>query len=120
MSRRPVGDRLVMSPMESLVAGGVAEAFERQLQQLYPCGYKHLAVDVSGVSAMDSAGIRALVRGHLTAQRVGGTLRLAAAPRPVARVFDARTSLEDLSAQLMADGAGVKSAAWEHSKRERR
>jgi hypothetical protein len=34
--------------------------------------------------------------------------------------LDARTSLEDLSAQLMADGAGVKSVAWEHPKRERR
>jgi len=42
MSRRPVGDRLVMSPMEALVAGGAAEAFERQLQQLYRGGYCHL------------------------------------------------------------------------------
>jgi hypothetical protein len=33
--------------------------------------------------------------------------------------LDVRTSLEDLSAQLMTDGAGVKSVAWEHPKRER-
>ena len=33
--------------------------------------------------------------------------------------LDARTSLEDLSAQLMTNGAGVKSVAWEHPKRER-
>jgi len=33
--------------------------------------------------------------------------------------LDARTSLEDLSVQLMADDAGVKSVAWEHPKRER-
>ena len=33
--------------------------------------------------------------------------------------LDARTSLEDLSVQLMADAAGVKSVAWEHPKRER-
>ena len=33
--------------------------------------------------------------------------------------LDARTSLEDLSVQLMADGAGVKAVAWEHPKRER-
>jgi hypothetical protein len=32
MSRRPVGDRLVMSPMEALVAGRAAEAFEPQLR----------------------------------------------------------------------------------------
>jgi uncharacterized membrane protein YhiD involved in acid resistance len=33
--------------------------------------------------------------------------------------LDARTSLEDLSSQLMSDGNGVQSVAWEHPKRER-
>jgi hypothetical protein len=33
--------------------------------------------------------------------------------------LDPRTSLEDLSVQLMGEGAGVKSVAWEHQKRER-
>ena len=33
--------------------------------------------------------------------------------------LDARTSLEELSSQLMSDGAGVQSVAWEHPKRER-
>ena len=33
--------------------------------------------------------------------------------------LDPRTSLEDLSVQLMLEGAGVKSVAWEHQKRER-
>ncbi len=33
--------------------------------------------------------------------------------------LDPRTSLEELSAQLMEEGAGVKSVAWEHPKRER-
>jgi hypothetical protein len=33
--------------------------------------------------------------------------------------LDPRTSLEDLSGQLMIDGAGVKSVAWEHPKRDR-
>jgi len=33
--------------------------------------------------------------------------------------LDARISLEELSAQLMAEGAGVKSVTWEHPKRER-
>jgi len=118
----PVGDRLVMSPMEALVAGGPAEAFERHLQQLSRGGHRHLVVDLSGVPAIDSAGIRALVRGHTTARRVGGTLRLAA-QNPAAAKYqtwpDPRTSLEDLSVQLMEEGASVKSVAWEHTKRER-
>jgi uncharacterized membrane protein YhiD involved in acid resistance len=33
--------------------------------------------------------------------------------------LDPRTSLEELSVQLMEEGAGVKSVAWEHQKRER-
>jgi hypothetical protein len=33
--------------------------------------------------------------------------------------LDPRTSLEDLSGQLMVDGGGVKSVAWEHPKRDR-
>jgi len=88
MSRRTVGDRLVMSPMEPLVAGGAAETFERHVQQLFRNGYRHLIVDLSSVPMIDSAGIRAFVRGHTSAQRVGGTLRLAAAPLAVSRVLE--------------------------------
>jgi len=75
MSNRAIGERLVLSPLEPLIAGGPAEAFERHLRQLYQSGYR--------------------------------------------RWLDPRTSLEDLSLQLMTDGAGVKSVAWEHPKRER-
>lgn len=78
MINKPAGDRLVLSPLEPLVAGGPAEAFETQLRQLYRNGHRHLVIDLTGVSMIDSAGIRALVRGHTTAQRVQGTLRLAA------------------------------------------
>src|SRR2546428_922916 len=80
--RRPVGDRFVLSPQEPLLAGGAAEAFERHVQQLFRSGYRHLVVDLSGVASIDSAGIRSLVRGHTTAQRVGGSLRLAGGPPP--------------------------------------
>jgi anti-anti-sigma factor len=74
--------------MEPLVAGGAAETFERHVQQLFRSGYRHLIVDLSGVPVIDSAGIRAFVRGHTSAQRVGGTLRLAAAPAAVSRVLE--------------------------------
>jgi anti-anti-sigma factor len=99
-----------MSPMEPLVAGGAAEAFERQLQQLYRTGYRHLVVDLSGVTIIDSAGIRAFVRGHTTAQRVGGTLRLAAAPAAVSRVLE----LAHLSGvfEIFTSVDGARMAAW--------
>src|SRR6185436_17394708 len=65
-----------------------AEAFESQLRQLVRSGHKHLVVDLGGVSAIDSAGVRALVRGHTSAQRAGGSLRLAAAQPAVRKVID--------------------------------
>jgi len=88
VSRRAVGDRIVLSPQEPLAAGGAAEAFERHVQQLFRNGYRHLVLDLSGVPSIDSAGIRALVRGHTSAQRIGGSLRLAAATAPVKKVLE--------------------------------
>src|SRR5215212_11304273 len=89
MVNKPAGDRLVLSPLEPLVAGGRAEAFESQLRELYRNGYRHLVIDLTGVPIIDSAGIRALVRGHTTAQRVQGTLRLAALKPKVRETLDA-------------------------------
>jgi anti-anti-sigma factor len=80
--------RIVLSPRESLVAGGAAEGFERQLQQLLRSGRTHLVIDLSSVPTIDSAGIRALVRAHTTAQRVGGILRLAAARPAVSSILE--------------------------------
>jgi len=85
---QPVGDRLLLTPREPLLAGGPAEAFEGQLRQLVRNGHRHLLVDLSGVTAIDSAGIRALVRGHTSAQRAGGSLRLAAARPAVSKVLE--------------------------------
>ena len=70
-----LGTPIVLTPTEGLLAGGSAEAFERELQDLFRRGYRHLAVDLSTAS-IDSAGVRALVRGHSTARRLGATVRL--------------------------------------------
>jgi anti-anti-sigma factor len=79
---------MLLSPREPLVAGGAAEAFERQLQQLIRAGYRNLVVDLADVEAIDSAGIRALVRAHTSSRRVDGTLRLAGAQRRVSEVIE--------------------------------
>jgi anti-anti-sigma factor len=81
--------RILVSPREALVAGGAAEGFERQLQDLLRRGHTNLVIDLSEVPTIDGAGIRALVRGHTTAQRVGGNLRLAAARPAVSNVLEA-------------------------------
>jgi len=69
--------RLVLSPHEPLIEGGAAETFERSIQARFAEGFRHLVVDFSSVSRIDSAGVRALVRGHTTAKRRGGSFRLA-------------------------------------------
>ena len=78
----------MLAPHEPLLAGGAAEAFEREIQQLFRRGQRHLIIDMEEVPVIDSAGIRALVRGHTTAQRLGGSLRLAAIKPQVAKVLD--------------------------------
>jgi anti-anti-sigma factor len=76
-NRKGAGTRLVLSPLEPLIEGGPAEEFEHSIQARITEGYRHLIVDLSGVSRIDDSGIRALVRGHTTARRHGGSFRLA-------------------------------------------
>ena len=93
-----------------LVAGGAAEAFERDIQQLFRGGQRHLIIDLSGVTMMDSGGIRALVRGHTTAQRLGGSLRLAAMPPAVTTVLEASRLSSIFITYDSVEGARL--AAW--------
>ncbi len=69
--------RLVISPREALVAGGPAEDLERTLHEHLGGGRRRIVVDLARVPHLDSAGVRALVRGHTTAERLGATLTLA-------------------------------------------
>lgn len=70
------GRTLVLSPEHALVAGGPAEHFEFRVQQLFEQDVRHLVVDLRRVTRLDSRGVRTLVRGHSTAQRLGGTFKI--------------------------------------------
>lgn len=106
-------DRLLLSPQEPLVAGGPAEELERRIQEVFKSGYEHVVIDLRGVPNADSAGIRAMVRGHTTAQRLNRRFTLVA-PNPkvkqllelslLTRVLDVVDSLVD---------AKTKSIAWD-------
>lgn len=63
-------DRMVLSPQEPLTTGGPAEELERRIQDTFKAGYEHVVIDLRGVPSADSGGIRALVRGHTSAQRL--------------------------------------------------
>jgi anti-anti-sigma factor len=70
-TNRSAGNELVLAPQESLVAGGSAEELEQRIQTVYREGFSRVVLDLRSVPTVDSAGIRALVRGHTTAQRLG-------------------------------------------------
>lgn len=78
---RTQGDALILSPAGPLVAGGPAEEFESSIQAIYKSGYRHLIADLRDVTVVDSAGIRALVRGLTSSQRLEGSFKLVA-PSP--------------------------------------
>jgi anti-anti-sigma factor len=81
MTAKGSKDRLLLSPQEPLVAGGPAEELERRIQEVFKLGYEHVVVDLRGVPAADSAGVRALVRGHTSAQRLNRRFTLVS-PNP--------------------------------------
>ena len=82
---RTAGGHLVLTPRQPLVAGGAAEDFEASVKGLLGQGYRLLIADLNGVASIDSAGIRALVRAHTSANRVGGSFRIA---RPSERALE--------------------------------
>ncbi len=77
------GNYVVLAPQEPLISGGPAEECEQRAQVLFKEGHLYVIVDLANVLYMDSVGVRALIRGYTTAQRLGGRFKLAA---PTARV----------------------------------
>jgi anti-anti-sigma factor len=75
---------MVLSPQEPLTTGGPAEELERRIQETFKAGYEHVVIDLRGVPTADSAGIRALVRGHTSAQRLNRRFTLVS-PNPRVR-----------------------------------
>lgn len=71
------GGHLVLTPRQPLTAGGAAEDFEASVKRLLGQGYRYLIADLNAVTSLDSAGIRALVRAHTSAGRVGGSFKIA-------------------------------------------
>jgi anti-anti-sigma factor len=79
--------KLVISPREALVAGGPAEELEQTVQNHLAAGCRTIVIELRGVPHLDSAGIRALVRGHTTAERLGGRLIIANPNEQVRSLF---------------------------------
>jgi anti-anti-sigma factor len=113
VSSRKIGDRLLLTPHQPLLAGGAAEAFESQLRQMIRSGQRHIIVDLGTVSAIDSAGVRALVRGHTSIQRAGGSMRLAAIKPNVQKVLDLSHLASIFETYATVESAAMASIPWD-------
>jgi len=108
-----VGRRVVLSPQEALVAGGPAEEFEQRIQTLLREGRHDVLVDLRQVPRIDSRGVRALVRGHTTAQRLHASFRLAC-PSPHIRDVLALSRLDSIfTIHDTFDAAQKRTIRWD-------
>jgi anti-anti-sigma factor len=108
-----VGRRVVLSPQEGLVAGGPAEEFEQRIQALLRDGYHDLLVDLRQVPRIDSRGVRALVRGHTTAQRLHASFRLACPGEHIRDVLQLARLDSIFTIYDTFDAAKKKEIRWE-------
>ena len=106
-------DRLLLSPQEALITGGPAEELERRIQEMFKLGYEHVVIDLRGVPTADSGGIRALVRGHTTAQRLGRRFTLVSPNPKVKEILELSLLTRVLEVVDTLVEAKTKAIAWD-------
>jgi anti-sigma B factor antagonist len=77
-----------------------APELDRQLDNVDQTPLEHLLIDLSGVSFMDSTGLRSIIRAQKVAESNGHTLAVRRGSRQVRRLFevagvDRRIIMED-------------------------
>jgi anti-sigma B factor antagonist len=72
ISIRKAGPATILDLDGPLKLGEAEETFRNQMQQLMDAGTTHVAVNLAGVSELDSSGIGALVRSFTALKRAGG------------------------------------------------
>jgi anti-anti-sigma factor len=106
-------ERLLLSPQEPLTAGGPAEELERRIQDVFKAGYEHVVIDLRGVPNADSAGIRALVRGHTSAQRLNRRFTLVSPNPRVKELLELSLLTRVLEVVDTLVEAKTKTIAWD-------
>jgi anti-sigma B factor antagonist len=69
---RTAGPATILDLDGPLKLGPAQEVFRDQVQKLIEAGSPHVAVNLAGVTDLDSSGIGALVRAFTTVKRAGG------------------------------------------------
>jgi anti-anti-sigma factor len=73
---RQVGSVTILSVSGRLFLGAASEELDAKLQSLLAEGRVNLLLDCSDVTAIDSQGIKSLIRGVISAQKRGGQLKI--------------------------------------------
>lgn len=71
----------------SFKAGEAEQAFRNSVADLLSAGITNIAVNLAGVSFLDSSGVGSLVHAFLTLKGRGGKFKLFAASKQVAQVL---------------------------------
>jgi len=81
-------DRVTILDLHGAFKAGEADlAFRNSVDDVLSAGVTNLALNLAGVSFLDSSGIRSVVRASLSAKEKGGELRLFGASKQVAQVL---------------------------------
>lgn len=80
---RTAGPATILDLDGPLKLGKDEEAFRAQIQKLVDAGSTHVAVNLAGVSDLDSSGIGSLVRAFTTLKRAGGKCTFFAANKRI-------------------------------------
>ena len=83
ISIRKAGPATILDIEGPLKLGQTQEEFRNQFDKLVEAGTTHVAVNLAGVTDLDSSGIGALVRAFTTLKRAGGKCTYFAANKRV-------------------------------------
>lgn len=75
-NERQAGGQIILELSGRLYLGEACEELDAKLQGLFAAGKVNLILDCSGVTAIDSQGIKVLVRGVISAHTRGGKVAL--------------------------------------------
>ena len=84
---RTLDQATVLDLNGSLKAGEAEQAFRNSVGELLSAGVTNLAINLIGVSFLDSSGVGSLVHTFLTLKKRGGKFKLFAASKQVAQVL---------------------------------
>lgn len=86
ISIRKAGSITILDVNGPLKLGESEQEFRQQFQDLVEQGARHIAVNLAGVSYMDSSGIGSLVRALTQAKKAGGRCTFFSLTKPVSQL----------------------------------